>query len=564
MKRKTLVPRQLPLVLALVAGLAYGGGVVSQVPPVATIHAEPGLLRWIPNVESAGIELAVMDPSGAVRSFRFAPTELPALSLLDADGGPLPDGTYTWELRLTTREGVYRRGPGKAWRAAAPRAVSGYFTITAGNLVAPDLPEPPEPPEPRQRQAPTPASLTAKAQVVPDDLIVDGKGCVGLGCAANETFGQEALRLKQSVVRLRFEDTSTQPGFPPADWQLTANDAASGGANRFSLEDLTATTTPFTIRGGAPNSSLYVDPAGNVGLGTAVPAQRFHLVGSSTPTLRLEQSGGTPRTWDLSANHSSFRLVDVTNSSAVPVQVAAGAPTNSLVVGPTGYVGIGVNPPTAPFHLVANLPSDVTGRVRNTSSTGYSGIEFLNHTGLAVFFFGVDNGGGFTRLNSIQNFPLVLLTESQPRLRIQSNGYIALGNLPVMTLVSHPLQHANGAHLTTGGVWTNASSRHFKQDIHDLDSRAAFAALEGLKPVEFAYKADPAERHVGFIAEDVPDLVAEDVPDLVAENGREGLSPMDVVAVLTRVVQDQQKEIEAQKELVRQLAERLAALDGKR
>jgi hypothetical protein len=40
---------------------------------------------------------------------------------------------------------------------------------------------------------------------------------------------------------------------------------------------------------------------------------------------------------------------------------------------------------------------------------------------------------------------------------------------------------------------------------------------------------------VGFIAEDVPDLVA--MPD------RKGLSAMDVVAVLTKVVQQQQKTI---------------------
>ena len=43
---------------------------------------------------------------------------------------------------------------------------------------------------------------------------------------------------------------------------------------------------------------------------------------------------------------------------------------------------------------------------------------------------------------------------------------------------------------------------------------------------------DKTDRHVGFIAEDVPDLVASE--------DRKGLSAMDVVAVLTKVVQDQQ------------------------
>ena len=44
------------------------------------------------------------------------------------------------------------------------------------------------------------------------------------------------------------------------------------------------------------------------------------------------------------------------------------------------------------------------------------------------------------------------------------------------------------------------------------------------------------EKHVGF--------VAEDVPELVATKDKKGLSPMDITAVLTKVVQNQQKDIE--------------------
>ena len=49
------------------------------------------------------------------------------------------------------------------------------------------------------------------------------------------------------------------------------------------------------------------------------------------------------------------------------------------------------------------------------------------------------------------------------------------------------------------------------------------------------YKNEPNEDYVGFIAEDVPDLIA------VA--GRDALSTMDIVAMLTRVVQQQQNKI---------------------
>ena len=114
---------------------------------------------------------------------------------------------------------------------------------------------------------------------------------------------------------------------------------------------------------------------------------------------------------------------------------------------------------------------------------------------------------------------------------VDSTGRIGLG-------VSAPLyqiHHSSGARLDAGS-WINASSRTVKQDIHDLDGAAAFDAFKRLEPVTFAYKAKPGETRVGFIA--------EDVPDLVATADRKGLSSMDIVAVLTKVVQQQQQTIE--------------------
>jgi hypothetical protein len=85
----------------------------------------------------------------------------------------------------------------------------------------------------------------------------------------------------------------------------------------------------------------------------------------------------------------------------------------------------------------------------------------------------------------------------------------------------------NGAHLTTGGVWTNASSRELKDNIETLSAEDANAALEGLSPVRYVYKNSREEQYVGFIA--------EDVPELVASQDHKSLSPMDIVAVLTTV-----------------------------
>jgi hypothetical protein len=115
---------------------------------------------------------------------------------------------------------------------------------------------------------------------------------------------------------------------------------------------------------------------------------------------------------------------------------------------------------------------------------------------------------------------------------------------------------ASGAFVTTGGVWTNASSRELKRDIHSLGAEEALAALAGLDPVRFYYKADPSDEYLGFIA--------EDVPDLVATADRKTLSPMDLTAVLTKVVQEQQKAIVDLRATVASLSEKLAAMEEKK
>jgi hypothetical protein len=113
-------------------------------------------------------------------------------------------------------------------------------------------------------------------------------------------------------------------------------------------------------------------------------------------------------------------------------------------------------------------------------------------------------------------------------------GNVGLG----VALPINPIEAASGAKLTPGGTWTNASSRELKKDIRPLPADEAMETLAALMPVTFKYKTGD-EAHVGFIA--------EDVPDLVATKDRKGLSSMDIVAVLAKVVQQQQAQLSDQR-----------------
>ena len=189
----------------------------------------------------------------------------------------------------------------------------------------------------------------------------------------------------------------------------------------------------------------------------------------------------------------------------------------------------------------------------NTAKGSRMVLNHYSNSQLPVYLFGAaststDNYVAFGGGNAIGNAateidlftaPTTTTPVGTPRLTIIGNGYVGIGT----QTPSYPLQMAGGAY-TNGSSWVNGSSREYKENIKGLKLEDAVEALQGLNPVTFNYKALPDEGHLGFIA--------EDVPDLVATKDRKGLSPMDIVAVLTKVVQEQQKLIQEQQRIAKE------------
>ena len=88
------------------------------------------------------------------------------------------------------------------------------------------------------------------------------------------------------------------------------------------------------------------------------------------------------------------------------------------------------------------------------------------------------------------------------------------------------------------GQWSQASSRELKENIADLSRKEAFEALEGLNPIKFNLKADEEKLPcLGFIAEDAPEIIA-------SRDGK-AITNDHIIAVLAKVVKEQQKAISA-------------------
>jgi len=176
-----------------------------------------------------------------------------------------------------------------------------------------------------------------------------------------------------------------------------------------------------------------------------------------------------------------------------------------------GKLGVGTQTPAYPMELKTTGRNATFVLQRNDGGA----INFVNATP-AYGQFGTGN-----------DYPVRILVNQTWRMSLNTDNSLSM---------------VNGASCTAGGVWTNASSRDLKENIEGLTIDEAQAALMGLDPVKYNYKADKEERHVGFIA--------EDVPALVASKDRKSLSPMNVVAVLTKVVQEQDKKTKEQQKAI--------------
>jgi hypothetical protein len=137
------------------------------------------------------------------------------------------------------------------------------------------------------------------------------------------------------------------------------------------------------------------------------------------------------------------------------------------------------------------------------------------------------------------------------RLQIDYSGNVGINTAAVAGV---PISTATGALLTAGGAWLNSSSRERKEHIQALSGAQALQALAELRPVTYNYKVDAEEKHVGFIA--------EDVPELLASKDRKSLSALDIVAVLTKAVQEQKRTLEEKSRMVDEQKQALETLSA--
>ena len=557
---------------------------------LATVTGSGLSLKFDVSVSNSGLTVTVSAPDGQVFRKDYKASSSVEFKLVDLKGNGLPDGQYTYELRITAAissevkaalkdarakgdEDVARDVIKRGLVPAQPLTQSAGFSIVNGSaLVSGALTEQTSRrvasifSQPRRSSAglisgfrpntATPMSGLRRHHpavnpffdfVIADDLIVQGSACVGLDCVDGESFGFDTIRVKENNTRIQFDDTSVSAGFATNNWQIRANAQGSGGGSFLAFVDQGSTgnsetgTIVFEVDAGAPANSLRVSSGGNVGIGTATPVLDVHANTSDTPAIRLEQnnSGGfTAQTWDIGANEANFFVRDVTSGSRLPFRIRPGAATSSIDIAASGNVGINTGSPTR-ARLEVNQASlfNASGGIEINAA----GID----TGLAMGADSTNNVGWIQGLE-----PGVSFT-TRP-LSLQPNG----GRVGIGTNAPDQLLSVNGeASKAGGGNWLVFSDERLKNIKGRFNS--GLKAVMQLQPLRFEYKPNnplginSKGEHVGFAAQSLQRIIPEAVTS--TESGYLQVNNDPIIWTMLNAIKEQQKQIEELKTEVRRL-----------
>lgn len=295
------------------------------------------------------------------------------------------------------------------------------------------------------------------------------------------------------------------------------------------------------------DGSVWIDRSANhVGIGTTTPEEELEIE-SSSPRITFD---GTYKWHVGQATNSSWFWIHNDTDDRNPFNIHHDAPHDLVNLREAG-IGVGTASPTAMLDVIGDAKFSFSGET--TTANGYKSLAVLsnNNTNDALI-----SDGGFQVENFRENFRWNFRTA-----QAYDQGFMITkegSGGPEAVFKNGTNSHVNvevafgDVTVFKNGALQVASSRKFKDDIEDLDAQSALEAFHQLKPVSYVYKAHKDEPVIGFIA--------EDVPDLVATKDRDGISAMEVAALLTKVVQEQEKR---NSDAVRSLNDAVALEKGK-
>ena len=360
--------------------------------------------------------------------------------------------------------------------------------------------------------------------------------------------------------KVYFDSTETGTGW---DWLMEVRGSTSYGLSFFNNVTSSNVKTFEIINSDNNKNSFLVNSSGDINLadGSVFIDRSVNKVGigTTTPSFPLEimtpgSVGGDVAltngadTWWLDNNHEWFNIGGPVNRVFT---LNTNAPSNNFYMIANGNIGIGTITPKAKLEVNGDIKATWSGS--NTVDDGLKVLTLLSADNSAA---GKSSDAGFGLKNAKLDFQWNFRTYGP------GEGFTAtkLGTGGGELVIKSPTDDFRDARMIVGGVTVfesghlvTASSRELKTNIKLLDTQAAMDAFHQLQPVSYEYKAQKGEPVVGFIAEDIPDLVA--MPS------RKALDSTEIVAVLTKVVQEQDKVLSETRTELKAAQEKIAKLE---
>ena len=200
---------------------------------------------------------------------------------------------------------------------------------------------------------------------------ITSSGNVGIGTSSPEVkFHIENGSDNASIVRIEGADsTSEYLGFG-VNSGLAVIQAGGIGS--------TSTGIQFnTSNAGTESEAMRITSSGNVGIGTSNPARELHISDSGTPSIRIQDTGGTNQYAEMLVSGSAIILQarnDTSDGNIVFRGLGGGTATEHMRISSAGNVGIGTTSPSTNLQIKANdnLTTTFPLRITNNAGTGYT------------------------------------------------------------------------------------------------------------------------------------------------------------------------------------------------
>ncbi|HLK29928.1 MAG TPA: tail fiber domain-containing protein, partial [Puia sp.] len=205
-----------------------------------------------------------------------------------------------------------------------------------------------------------------------------------------------------------------------------------------------------------------------------------------------------------------------------------------------GYISLNANQDGNNNTAIGSGAMSVNTHGSNNTSVGFQALQ-NNLTGSNNTALGYTAG---SNLNSGDN-NIIIGNNAQPSAANVSNE-VTVGSA------------SNNSYRMYAASWTNASDKKLKHDIKQVPVGLDF--ILGLKPVEFVYNnANNETKSLGFIAQDVKEDMQKNKLDKTyglvnnLDEKNLGLNTGELIPILAKAIQEQQKIIEEQNKRIKKL-----------